>query len=287
MNFNGFDFDTDTQNTLSSLERNGRIPHAIIIECQNDEKAFECAKFLSMYLMCQSDNEPCGECRQCQETKMMIHPDIILPEPENKSKTLSIKQMQELTVDTYISPNQGDFKTYIFKNADTTLKPDVQNALLKTLEEPPQNVHFFLLCKNAGSFLVTIRSRCVTIKLKEKRVISENTKERSKAIVNGIISSKEYELLKSLSVLEEKETANDVFDAIVMYMRDGMAISVGASPEFDEQTAQKIAARLTKKQIIEMIELSKNAQIKIKQNVNIQLLITWLCAEYRRILWQR
>ncbi len=287
MNFDGFNFDEETKSTLKSLENNGRIPHAVIIECLNDDKALECARFLTAFLMCQGEDKPCGKCRQCQEAELMIHPDVTIPNPENKSKTLSINQMQDLMIDTYISPNQGEFKAYIFKNADQALKVDVQNALLKTLEEPPQNVHFILLCKNAGSLLVTVRSRCVTIKLREERLINEKSLENAESIINGIISPKEYDLLRALTVLENKSDADDVIDSVVMTLRDGMAILVGAKPEHTPSLVQKVSARLTKKQIIEMIELSRKAQQRIKQNVNTQLLITWLCSEYRRILWQR
>ena len=68
---------------------------------------------------------------------------------------------------------------------------------------------------------------------------------------------------------------------------DGLKTLVYSKPETDSELAKNTAARLTKGQIIELIEITNQARIKIKQNISIHLLTTWLCGEYRRISWQR
>ncbi len=287
MNFNNFDFDKNTIEVLSSLETGGRLPHAVIIECEDEKRSLECAKFLAEYLVCTAEHKPCEKCNQCIKANDLAHPDIAVPKTENVSHTFSMKQMLDIIRDAYIIPNEANAKIYIFENADNALKVDVQNAFLKTLEEPPKNVHFFLLCKNAQKLLITIRSRCTIVRIGGSQALSDSAITGAKAIINGIISSKEYDLLKALNVLCDKDNADNVLSAVALTLRDGLAILSGAKSEFDSELAKKLASRFIQKQIIDMLELTETSKIKLKQYVNINLLTTWLCGEYRRISWQR
>lgn len=287
MNFSGFDFDGSVKEALSALDNHGRIPHAIIIESKNKESALEAAKYLSMYVVCTSDNKPCKVCEQCHKAEIKGHADISYPRPENKSKTYSIEQMRNIIKDSYIRPNEANAKVYVFEEADNRLTDIAQNSFLKLLEEPPQNVYFILLCESAQKLLVTILSRCTVVRLKNDVKISEKALEYAEKIVRGIISSREYDLLLALNVLSDKENADETLSTVRMILRDGLAISVGTKAVFNEKLGRELASRFTKGKIIEMIELTDNSAIKIKQNININLLTTWLCGEYRRISWQR
>jgi DNA polymerase-3 subunit delta' len=64
----------------------------------------------------------------------------------------------------YLTPNELDFKVYIFEDADR-LTPQAQNALLKIIEEPHYGVYIFLLCENPGALLQTVRSRVISINM--------------------------------------------------------------------------------------------------------------------------
>lgn len=287
MNFSGFDFDESVKESLSALDNHGRIPHAIVIESKNKEAALEAAKFLSMYVVCTSDNKPCKVCEQCHKAQNKAHADISYAYPEKKSKTYSIEQMRSIIKDAYIRPNEADAKVYIFEEADNRLTQIAQNSFLKLLEEPPQNVYFILLCESAQKLLVTILSRCTVVRLKNEVKISEKPLEYAEKIVKGIISSREYDLLLALNVLADKENADETLSTVRMILRDGLAVSVGTKAVFNEKLGKELASRFTKGKIIEMIELTDNSSIKVKQNININLLTTWLCGEYRRISWQR
>lgn len=287
MNFSGFDFDGSVKEALSALDNHGRIPHAIIIESKNKESAIEAAKYLSMYVVCTSDNKPCKTCEQCRKAEIKGHADISYPRPENKSKTYSIEQMRNIIKDSYIRPNEANAKVYVLEEADNRLTDIAQNSFLKLLEEPPQNVYFILLCENAQKLLVTILSRCTVVRLKNEVKISEKALEYAEKIVRGIISSREYDLLLALNMLSDKENADETLSTVRMILRDGLAISVGTKAVFNEKLGRELASLFTKGKIIEMIELTDSSAIKIKQNININLLTTWLCGEYRRISWQR
>lgn len=287
MNFSGFNFDENTVKAIKTLDNNGRIPHAIVIEGKNREMLLETAKYLSMYAVCTSENKPCGQCAQCHKASTQAHADISYAYPEKKSKTYTIEQMRNIAKDAYIRPNEATAKVYIFEEADNRLSAISQNSFLKLLEEPPSNVHFIMLCENAQKLLITILSRCTVIRLKSEKSFSETAVANAKSIVNGIISAREYDLLLAVNSLSDKDNSADTLEAVRLIMRDGIALLEGADSVFDDELGKSLATRFTKGRLLKMIELTEDAGIKIKQNININLLTTWLCGEYRRISWQR
>lgn len=287
MNLSGFDFDESTKKIIGTLDNNGRIPHATVIESKDKNKALAAARFLSMYAVCISENKPCGVCAQCHKAEQAAHADIKYAYPEKKSKTYSIDQMRDISKDAYIRPNEANAKIYIFEDADNRLSVIAQNSFLKLLEEPPQNVYFILLCENAKGLLATILSRCTVITLKSSTSFDETAVQNAKNIVNGILSSREYDLLMASNSLCDKDKSDETLAAVKLILRDGMAVLSGADAVFDAALGKLLAARFTKGKLIEMIELTENAKIKITENININLLTTWLCGEYRRISWQR
>lgn len=287
MNFSGFDFDENIKNTLKTLDEQNKMPHAIIIESKDKAKSLELAKFLSMYAVCKNEHRPCGSCAQCHKAINQAHPDINYAYPEKKSKTYSIEQMRNIAKDAIIIPNEAEAKVYIFEEADNRLSPVVQNAFLKLLEEPPQNIYFIMLCENARKLLITILSRCTVFRLKTKDSFEEKAIENAKKIAQGIVSTREYDLLVATNLLSEKETADETLAVLKLILRDGLAMLSGASAVFDNELGTKLSTRFTKAMLIEMIETTESAKIKLTQNININLLTTWLCGEYRRISWQR
>lgn len=111
---------------------------------------------------------PCGTCRSCAAFDHGNHPDVIYVRGEKKN--LLVDDIREQILETVdLKPYQYEKKIYIIEKADT-MNVQAQNALLKTLEEPPAHVIFLLLAERQEVFLQTILSRVVTMKL---RPISE------------------------------------------------------------------------------------------------------------------
>lgn len=287
MNTSGFDFDSRTVSALSSLKSNERIPHAIIIEGSDREKTLAAAKFLSMYAVCTAEQKPCSVCNQCHKAKNAAHADIYYAQPEGKSGSYSIKQLRKIIDDAYIKPNEADSKVYILADAENRLSAVQQNALLKLIEEPPKNVVFIFTCENSRNFLVTIRSRCTILRLRSDHIFDEETTDFARQIVNGMLSAKEYDLLKSLTVLSKKDKAEDILSVVTLILRDGLMMLSGGKPKTDEELGRRIGLSFNKRRIMELIEVTEDAKTKIAQYININLLTTWLCGEYRRISWQR
>ena len=269
------------------MERGSRLPHALIIESADAQKAAQLATFLSMFAVCTEEVRPCGVCKGCVNARRQSHPDIlVLPLPPKK-KQYSVEQMRDLIKDAYILPNEAGAKVYILQNCDEWFPPLPQNTFLKLSEEPPQNVFFILLCKSAQSLLPTILSRFTVIRLRSEEHFDEAADSAAEAIADGILSSTEYPLLKALNVLTDKEQAGAVIAAVRLRLRDAVAVLSGGEALGSEDTAQRLAGRLTRKKLLEMMELCDSSLDRIKQNGNINLLITWMCGEFRRITWQR
>ncbi len=108
--------------------------------------------------------EPCMECRSCRQAAGRNQPDIIYVTHEKT--TISVDDVRrQINQDISIKPYSSRYKIYIVDEAEK-MNVQAQNALLKTIEEPPEYAVILLLTTNGDSFLPTIRSRCVSLRLK-------------------------------------------------------------------------------------------------------------------------
>ena len=269
------------------MDGGGRLPHALIIESEQEDKAAQLALFLSMAAVCDNAERPCGVCKNCLNAKKKNHPDVQYLQLEPKKKQYTVDQMRALIADAYILPNEANAKVYVLEKCDDRFSTLAQNTFLKLSEEPPQNVFFILLCKSAHRLLTTILSRFTVIRLKGSASFDDDTLAAAKSIAEGIVDAREYPLLKALLCLQNKEQAGDILAAVKQSLRDALVILSGGDAIGDRETAQKLASRLTRKKLLQMMELCDAMLGKIKQNGNINLLITWMCGEFRRITWQR
>ena len=117
-------------------------------------------------LQCEGEKRPCDSCKSCHAFNHGNHPDVIYFQPLKNGKTYTIEDVREQLLETVdLKPFQYEKKIYIIEKADT-LNIQSQNALLKTLEEPPAHVVFLLLAERAETFLPPILSRVVVMKIR-------------------------------------------------------------------------------------------------------------------------
>lgn len=117
-------------------------------------------------LQCEGEKRPCDSCKSCHAFNHGNHPDVIYFQPLKNGKTYTIEDVREQLLETVdLKPFQYEKKIYIIEKADT-LNIQSQNALLKTLEEPPAHAVFLLLAERAEAFLPTIISRVVVMKIR-------------------------------------------------------------------------------------------------------------------------
>jgi DNA polymerase-3 subunit delta' len=104
----------------------------------------------------------CGECADCVRIQAGNHPDVRLIEPLAGKKEISIQQIRELEKELNLRSFSGNKKIVILDPA-TLMNLSAQNALLKTLEEPPNDSLLILIAASVGELLPTLRSRCLRV----------------------------------------------------------------------------------------------------------------------------
>ena len=146
-----------------------KISHAYIINGEKSSGKEFIAKIFAMALQCEKEGtEPCNECRSCKQALSKNQPDIIFVSHE-KPNTISVDDIRaQVNNDVAIKPYSSKYKVYIINEAEK-MTPQAQNAILKTLEEPPAYAVILLLVSNMNSLLPTILSRCVTLNMKPVR----------------------------------------------------------------------------------------------------------------------
>ncbi len=144
----------------------GKVSHAYIINGEKSSGKEFIAKVFAMALQCEKrEEEPCQECHSCKQALTDNHPDIIRVSHE-KPNTISVDDIRaQVNNDVAIKPYSGPYKIYIINEAEK-MTPQAQNAILKTLEEPPEYAVILLLTTNVNSLLPTILSRCVVLNMK-------------------------------------------------------------------------------------------------------------------------
>ena len=151
---------------LQNAIRSDKVSHAYLFTGEPGSGKKTLSRTFAAALQCEKGQaEPCMVCDSCKKAIGDSHPDIIYVKHE-KPGTISVDDVREQVIyDAAIRPYYSRYKIYIIPDAEL-LSVQAQNALLKTIEEPPEYVVVMLLTKNADMLLPTILSRCVRLDLK-------------------------------------------------------------------------------------------------------------------------
>jgi DNA polymerase-3 subunit delta' len=106
--------------------------------------------------------DACGKCRSCDRIARGVHVDVIAVEPDDKA-SIKIDVIREVLSGTGYRPFEGRRRVVLIREADA-LEAASQNALLKSLEEPPPGTMFILTTALPGALLPTVRSRCMRLR---------------------------------------------------------------------------------------------------------------------------
>ena len=143
-----------------------KVSHSYIFSGEPGAGKKLLASLFAMTLQCEEGGKnPCLTCDSCKKAISENHPDIIRVYHE-KPNVISVDDIRNQVVnDVDIKPYKGPYKIYLVHEAEK-MNVQAQNALLKTIEEPPAYAIIILLTSNADMMLPTIKSRCVTLHLK-------------------------------------------------------------------------------------------------------------------------
>ena len=243
----------------------GKVSHAYILNGPDLSGKMMIAEAFARALLCEKqDPDGCGECRSCRQSDDRNNPDIIYVK-HDKPNTISVDDIRtQLNNDIVIKPYSNQYKIYIVDEAEK-MNQQAQNALLKTIEEPPAYAVIMLLTTNADSFLQTIRSRCITLNLK--------------SVKNDVIKS---------YLMTEKKIPDYQADVCAAFAQGvvGKAIKLASSDDFNElkESALSLIKRLDDIDLYEMGEAIKQiSDYKLQVQDYFDLITVW----YRDVLYMK
>ncbi|MCG8379479.1 MAG: DNA polymerase III subunit delta' [Proteobacteria bacterium] len=148
------------QQLMSSIE-SGRLPHAMLLHGPEGIGLSHFSRVLAGRLLCDNirNNTVCGKCRACVLLASDNHPDLLIVQPEEAGKQIKVEQVRELIEFVQLKSHYGKYKLAIIEPANQ-MNHAAANALLKTLEEPPDASLLILNTHQLQRLPVTIRSRC-------------------------------------------------------------------------------------------------------------------------------
>lgn len=247
---------------FTNAVQTGKISHAYILSGEAGMGRKSLAHAFALSLLCEKGlPQPCMQCHACKQVLSGNHPDLIHVTHE-KPASIGVDDIREQINDTImVRPYSSYYKIYIVDEAEK-MTVQAQNALLKTIEEPPSYAVILLLTTNPDAFLQTILSRCVQLKLKPLR--------------DSVV--KEY-LIQSLQV---EESQAEIYAAFARGNL-GKAIHLAESEDFKQMYEQlmKLLKGLKDGDITELLDQIKSFK---DNNLDIRECLDFMQMWYRDVL---
>lgn len=196
--------------TLVNQIKSGNIGHAYLFTGTRGTGKTSVAKIFSRAVNCLHpvDGSPCGKCEVCMELALSSNFDILEIDAASNN---SVDQIRELTDKINFPPTAGKYKVYIIDEVHM-LSKSAHNALLKTLEEPPEHAIFILATTEVHAIPATILSRCMRfdfrlVPLKQiadrlKFVFDDNGVKYTEQAVRAIASAGQGSVRDALSIAD-------------------------------------------------------------------------------------
>ena len=202
--------------TLKNQIMSGRIGHAYLFNGGRGTGKTSSAKILARAINCLNphDGEPCNECEICKEALSGALTDIVEMDAASNNSVEDIRSIRE---EVNFLPTKAKYRVYIIDEVHM-LSTGAFNALLKTLEEPPEHVKFILATTEPQKLPATILSRCQRFDF--KRISNEDIIKRLEIVCNesGIQITKEA--LNVIAVLSEG-AMRDALSILERCVQDG------------------------------------------------------------------
>ncbi len=304
--------DTTAFNTVKGDAKSGLLSHAYLILTADGENLTEYLKIFASLAVC-DEELPCGKCRACKLIKDNAFSDVIVY-PKNGGSIVS-EEVNQLIEESFVKPLESDKKIFILSHAES-MTVQAQNKLLKTLEEPPKNVHIFMGATSEFPILPTVKSRVKKLEipaftpqklysaLKDEFTDTQRLKEAiacGDGTVGQAVLNYSDEKLREISLLIEEilvdmKSSSDVLkfstkitaskcdvdtflSVFELKLRDMLIKEQGQEQLVGNLTALnriKDAQNFSSGAIIFALESISEAQRRRKFNVNVTMLLEWL-----------
>lgn len=267
------------------------LGHAYLIEAESDVTALAAARTLARIAQCE-EGTGCGKCRSCRAFDGGNHPDIItLTHARDQYGVAEVRA--QLVEDILIRPYSFSRKVYLLPEAQR-LNAACQNAILKTLEEPPVYGLILLATSNRNALLPTVLSRLVVLNADDD--FSAEREEQYKAAEERFLTLLcriEYADASELTGLADSlkkdglaaEEALSVFEKLLrdLYLAKG-GIRKGFTYPAEEKKTRERAAVISDAALAWLWQSLDEAKKCLKSNVNASAVLEVLCLRFRQIM---
>jgi len=266
-----------------------KISHAYILEGETGAPAREMASGFSRMLMCET-RDGCGTCSSCRAFDSGNHPDVIWVKHE-KPDTIRIDEIREQLIDDIgIRPYRSEYKAYLVDEAEK-MNAAAQNALLKTLEEPPSYGIIILITSNAETLLPTILSRCTRLTVNNTdrgiRSLREEDREAVISVLRSVGNNTVSANASAAASWKEREIPTAViFHLIRSWFRDILICkSIENNPPLilqkESEYIRRAAGRYSFRQCNDILMLTDRTEKRIASNVDFELAVGLLLSGMR------
>jgi DNA polymerase-3 subunit gamma/tau len=188
-----------------------RLHHAYLFSGTRGVGKTTLARILAKSLNCETgiSSHPCGKCSACVEIDAGRFVDLIEVDAATNTK---VDEMRQLLENAVYAPSRGRFKVYVIDEVHM-LSTSAFNAMLKTLEEPPEHVKFILATTDPQKIPVTVLSRCLQFNLKQMpspaiaahlaRILAEEKIPAEEAALNFLADCARGSMRDALSLLDQ------------------------------------------------------------------------------------
>lgn len=311
----------DILKRLRSIIADGSFPHAMIFAGVRGIGKYAIAELTAAALLCESPTEaPCGRCASCRALRAGNHPDLfrIAPDSSAKNPTIKVAQIREMLSGIALEPMISDLRVILIDDAHT-MNTISQNSILKTIEEPVGRSAFILVTDRRSDLLITLRSRCITLKFDRLTVEEIATGLRARGFDESIAELADGSLGRAIQLSEEggldmrrnvfellerldRMTVEDVFalteelsknprgavsdwlTCLEKFLRDMLIADVNVRL-YNEDMRFELAARrraLGDRRIFEMFDRALEAQRRLATNADLRLICDALMLRMRR-----
>lgn len=299
----------ELKRTLSQTLKEGLLSHAVLIEGEKGTGRKELALWLTKAILCKNADSPCNNCAICRKIQNRNHPDVEIYGENGGARSFHIESIREIKNTLWLAPNESEQKIYILLNAEN-MTAEAQNALLKSLEEPPAHARFILTCDNRRSLLDTIisRSTVYTLEPPTREECAESLRERFPdfsekdaeifAIAYGgnlgaaisaaeeeknaivFLAAKTPELLKkgeSYTLAAELSSVCKTRADLSEYLERLMNITGRCG--IDRAAGRNTPIRVTPIEAVKTSEIIERGKTSVLQNCSLELIESWLVME--------
>ena len=303
---------TNAYKIIENDKKENRLSHAYLVLTPDGDMLKDYLKVFAKLICCDC-LQPCDKCRVCSLTDKEMHPDVLFY--PKKEGAISVDDVNSLIEESYLKPIESDKKLFVIVGAEN-MNASSQNKLLKTLEEPPKNVHILLGATSEFALLSTIKSRVKKLEVPpfDNQTIINALKEDcpdqeklysavgcsdgilgkalalygdeelsmvSKLAIDVIVNmnSSSQVLEYSNKILQPKIELNQFLSVLELMLRDMLVVSQGANNIVINKgvlNELKKAQNFTTGAIIHALDSITEGQKRKKFNMNPTMLVEWL-----------